>query len=355
MWDILLKDRLSLAKIADIANNEWGFRTRQKKKVGGGGITVSALHAMFHNPFYAGFIRFKGKLLPGNHSPMVTIAEFEEAQRILGVNIDSDRAQTKEFAYTGYVRCGECGCRITAERKVKTTVREKKRLEFTYYHCTHKKDDRTFKCGQRKNVNEKELERQIVEVLSSIEIHPEFVNWAKSVLHRLHDGEAKKQESVFDSLNKRIEDAKKKQSRLLSLLIAETISEEEYKTSKSGLEQELKLLEAQRGSSNVQTQNWVEVMENTLDFVACARQRFVVGDVATKKSIFRALGSNLILMDGKLNVELNSWFQPFTKLKKLEASPLSRLEPAKKGISLRKAHAFDGEKTEWLPEQDSNL
>lgn len=310
---------------------------------------------MFHNPFYAGFIRFKGKILPGNHTPMVTVGEFEEVQRILGVNIDSDRAQTKEFAYTGYIRCGECGCRITAERKTKTTVREKKRLEFTYYHCTHKKDDRTFRCGQRKNLNEKDLERQIEEILSSIEIYPEFVDWAKGVLHRLHDDETKKQESVFENLGKRIDETKRKQSRLLSLLIAETISEDEYKTGKVQLEQELKLLEAKRGSSNIQSRNWMEVMENTLDFAAHARQRFATGDVAIKKSIFRELGSNLTLMDGKLNVELNSWFRPFTKLQKLKASPLSRLEPATKSTSLRKTGAFCELESIWLPEQDSNL
>jgi site-specific DNA recombinase len=348
MWDLLLKEKYSVSKIADIANNDWWYRTLQKKNSWGKPICVGSLHYIFSSPFYAWKLRFKGTLMAGNHVPMITLDEFAEAQRILWRNQTGERPQTKEFAYTGIIQCWECGCKITAECKSKTTVIEKKVLHFTYYHCTHKKDTREKKCSQRKHINEKVLESQIANILSSLEIRPEFVTWAKWVLHRLHGDEIQKQESVFETLNKRIEEEKKKLWKLLPLLMSELITENEYKVNKSQIEEELKLLESKRNNSNKETRNWIEVMENALDFIWTARTMFLTWNIATKKSIFRAIGSNLVMMDGKLSVAVNSWFQPFTKVVSEQSSPLSRLEPVKKSTSMRDTDALDVEYLKWL-------
>ena len=129
----------------------------------------------------------------------------------------------------------------------------------------------------------------------------------------------------------------------------ETISEDEYKIEKAKTEKEVEALEIKRLALNRGSTNWITVMEKTLDFVQTARTKFLLGDIQTKKTIFRALGSNLSMMDGKLSLELNSWFQPFTKMKASPESALSRLEPRKKSISMRNTHAFDDWYTVWLP------
>lgn len=348
MWDLLIKDGYSLSRIADIANNEWWFRTVLKKRRWGKPIGSSSLYNIFTNPFYAGMIRFKGKMMPWAHPAMVTIEEYQEAQRILGKNLTAERPSVTEFSFTGWINCACCGCKVTAENKVKTT-KTGKQHSYIYYHCTHKKDTREKKCTQRQNINEKVLDAQIVEILSTIEIYPEFVDWAKGVIKRLHCDESKKQEEILRSLDNRIADGKRKLSNLLSYLMNETISEDEYKIEKAKTEKEVEALEIKRLALNRGSTNWITVMEKTLDFVQTARTKFLLGDIQTKKTIFRALGSNLSMMDGKLSLELNSWFQPFTKMKASPESALSRLEPRKKSISMRNTHAFDDWFTVWLP------
>ena len=49
--------------------------------------------------------------------------------------------------------------------------------------------------------------------------------------------------------------------------MSELITENEYKVNKSQIEEELKLLESKRNNSNKETRNWIEVMENALDFI----------------------------------------------------------------------------------------
>ena len=56
--------------------------------------------------------------------------------------------------------------------------------------------------------------------------------------------------------------------------------------------------------------------------------------------IFRAIGWNWTLKDGKLQANLHDWFLPFVKFRQEQLSLLQRLEPTEKGISLRETNAF---------------
>ena len=180
------------------------------------------------------------------HTPMLTMEEFEEAQQILGRNTQAERPKEHELSYTWCMKCGECGCAITAEKKTRITVREKRVLEFTYYHCTHTKDNRDFKCSQRAFINEKYIEAQIIEILWSIEIYPDFVIWAKWVLYRLHGNEIIRQEQALKNLDGEIELLHKKLGKLLALLIYEVFSNDEYRQNKQIIEREIVILEEKR-------------------------------------------------------------------------------------------------------------
>lgn len=79
----------------------------------------------------------------------------------------------------GVVVCGECGCMVTGETHTKILHTTKKMKSYTYYHCTHKRDTRELKCSQRKNISDIELEKLITKILESIEVIPEFFEWAK--------------------------------------------------------------------------------------------------------------------------------------------------------------------------------
>ena len=68
---------------------------------------------------------------------------------------------------------------ITAVKKYKTLRTNGEIKEYIYYHCTHKKDNQDFRCDQRKVVSSDSFERQIEEAIESMEIIPQFFDWAK--------------------------------------------------------------------------------------------------------------------------------------------------------------------------------
>lgn len=89
--------------------------------------------------------------------------------------------------------------------------------EYTYYHCSHKKDTPDFRCNQRKVLVSTEIDNQIKELIESIDIVPEFYEWAKNVLKRKHSEEITVRETVYDSVNKSLESAEKKRNRLIDM------------------------------------------------------------------------------------------------------------------------------------------
>jgi hypothetical protein len=83
------------------------------------------------------------------------------------------REQTHTFAFTGLMRCGECGAYITAEEKFKH-LKNGGTNHHTYYRCTKRiKRD----CSEPP-IRLEDLENQIRDILGKITIPPQFRDWA---------------------------------------------------------------------------------------------------------------------------------------------------------------------------------
>src|SRR5882724_7010439 len=170
MWDLMLTGLYTPPQILDLANNEWGFRTRPTRKMGGKPLCRSAIYQFFTKPFYYGRFEYpkgSGQWYEGKHEPMITETEYDRVQVLLGRD-GNPRPKTRlEFAFTGLMRCGECASMVTAEEKRQLICSQcrfkfafrnrdacprcKPRIEkmtgpvflhYSYYHCTKTKDPR---------------------------------------------------------------------------------------------------------------------------------------------------------------------------------------------------------------------
>ena len=99
----------------------------------GNQVMRSSVAEMLKNPFYYGDFIWSGKQYHGKHPPIIDKALFDRVQAVISSkNRTRDRAHG--FAYTGLLKCAECGGSITAEIK---------KDRYIYYHCTFDKG----RCG----------------------------------------------------------------------------------------------------------------------------------------------------------------------------------------------------------------
>ena len=115
MWQLMLTGAYTPRRVWEIATEDWGLRTVRRKRIGGKPPSLSSWYYILSNSFYAGVLEMEGKTFPGKHPPMVTLDEFERVQALL--RRPSQPRKICAFAYTGIIRCGECGFSVTAEEK----------------------------------------------------------------------------------------------------------------------------------------------------------------------------------------------------------------------------------------------
>lgn len=348
MWDLMLTGNYSVPEILDIAEFDLGFRLRKTRKTGGGPLSRSALYGIFTNPFYAGQIRYLGQLHQGSHKPMVTLAEYDRVQQILGRK-GKPRPKKHEMTYRGPIVCGECGCTITAEVKQKYIKSTGETREYVYYHCTHKKP-----CSQKGSVTETELEKQIDEHLASITILPEFRDWALDVLRENNDQEISERTVIHENQAKALLATQKQLDTLTKLRLRELINDDEYIEQRETLVGEINRLKEQLRDTEERAEKWLELTENTFDFATHARQSFKAGGKQERRDIFTTLGSSFILKEKQLTIEPNLWFVPIrNEYPKLERA-FNKVRTNNFSSSKEKTAAFSAVRSQWLRRPDSN-
>lgn len=156
-----------------------------------------------------------------------------------------------------------------------------------------------------------------------------------------HDKEIREREEIQKSINRNLVAEQKKLDRLTKLLVNETIGEEEYKKEKVELQYSIESLKEQASKSVDRAIEWNELTERTYRFATYAYEHFNSGDLQKKRELFRALGQDFILKNGKIEINLYPWFVPFAQISSKNSTNSDTFEPSKKGISLRETNAFD--------------
>ncbi len=340
IFDLMLTGAYTPPKILEIATRDWGLRTKAGKKV-----ARSTIYRILNDPFYYGRFEYpkgSGNWYTGQHTPMISESEYFKVQTLLG-NRPPTCPKTHDFAFRGPIVCGECGALVTAEVKIKNQKNGIRR-SYTYYHCTKRKDPN---CTQ-KSVEEKVLGAQIADVLSSIEIPPEFHQWAMGVLREQNEQESLSRKVIISSQKRSYDAVCSKLENLIDLRASGEITAEEFTRRRNSLQAEKINLETVINDVHQRVDDWLDTAEKYFSFAEQARDTFEKGDLATRKGILASLGSNLTLKDRKLSVCLPKPLELMrTASLTLKDSP-ERLEPVKKPLRSTRKGNFSSPYTRLL-------
>jgi hypothetical protein len=184
-------------------NNEWGYRTRKTKRMGGNPMAESTWYKLLSDPKIMGKIRRSEGIFNASFPKLLDEEDFDKIQVILGEKAPRRRTK-KEWAYTGFIKCGCCDSYISMDEKwqiicsnCKTKFHKSKErthcpkcsitisemispkiLHYTWLICGKgKKLPDNKKCNQ-KSMPVKEFERKVDNILTQLEIPESFAQWA---------------------------------------------------------------------------------------------------------------------------------------------------------------------------------
>ena len=236
--------------------NEHGYRTRCKlthkddaQNPGGSKpFGKETVRSMLQNPFYLGYVKYKGQLFRGTHPALITQEMFDASQEIRRRwhrNATQRRAEPRVFPLTGVLRCVYCGFPMRG-----TTSDDATR----YYRDTAREHAAT--CPRHGVLLAERIEQEVMEWVGQIAL-PEA--WKVRIA----------QLATATPERTRLEEERRlirsQLERLQQLFIQGDLAEEDYDKRKARLHNELKQLAAQEPCPAVLPQDIAPTLHTFLE------------------------------------------------------------------------------------------
>ena len=103
-----------------------------------------------------------------------------------GRHAKKNRRVKHNFAFSGLITCGHCGCSIVGEIK---------KQRYIYYHCTGYKG----RCDEP-YVREEVIEQQFTDLLGRLKFDDEVLEWVREALDASHADERREHEEAIKRL-----------------------------------------------------------------------------------------------------------------------------------------------------------
>lgn len=352
-WDLLLTGEYSVPHIQTILNERLGYRSLKRKLRGGQPMSRSALYAIFSNPRYAGKVQSldaKGEFYEGNYPPMITEDEYNQAQLILGKRGKPRLTPHKRFELRGLMKCGECGCNITAH-EARKKLKSGRINTHVYYRCTGKRP-----CSQKSSIKEELLHSKVLELLNRYELSDELYKWSIKALDDLSKKEESGRSISERNLTKSIEQWHKQLDNLLELVSDGTISSNDYTKKCAELKSKISKAQKDRSDHSRVIFDWHQEVATTLNVLHNATTQFSKSDILNKKTIMAAIGQNPVLLNGELLITPNRWLIPVVDAQLMHNNIQLQVETevnrSQKNSPLDKEATLE---SLWYTRQDLNL
>ena len=314
----------SLRQLADKARSA-GLTSRQ-----GSLVRTSNVHRVLRKRIYSGDFDWDGDSYRGSHAPLVSMELWDKAQRVLDAHSGSGpRKRKHEFAFSGLIKCGHCGCSLVGEIK---------KERYVYYHCTGHKG----KCGER-YTREEVLEERFGELLNQLHIDDERVEWIAEALRRSHKDKKRHHEEAILRLQSRYNRLQKRIEAMYVDKLDGSVDDEFFKRKSKEWLTEQDRVQLDIGRHQAASEAYIEEGVRILELAARAHELFIQQDPREKRRLLNFLVSNCTWANGELSAEFR---QPFDML---AVAATSHREKKAAGL------ASDDLSATWYPRQDSNL
>ena len=284
-FELCATGEYSEKKISQVLYQE-GFRSRKGNKVG-----KSSIGKILHDPFYYGYFRWKGEINRGNHDKIINKDLFDKVQEVLSPKNKKSKGTKHNFAFTGLMKCGECGNGITAELQ----------KGHVYYHCTKPRGAK--KCSQ-KFVREEIIEEQFEHLIKSIALDLKKITSIKEIMRESVADESEYLQNSLEALNSQYNDLQGQSSRLLDLYLKGKIKDEAYTTKSTEINKEIETINNEIAKFKGADRAYFQEIEGFLTFCNEAPVLFKSSRAELKRELLRFVVSNLFLKDKKLDFSL---------------------------------------------------
>ncbi|MBI1973969.1 recombinase zinc beta ribbon domain-containing protein, partial [Candidatus Micrarchaeota archaeon] len=259
-------------------------------------IARSKIESMLKDGFYVGRFVWRGKTYQGTQETFLPKTLFDQVQAVFAGH-NRPRQQHHDFAWSGYLVCGHCGCAITAEVK---------KGKYVYYHCAQSKG----KCVQPW-VREEALEERLGEWVKKVTISEELLNVIRKTLKDLQAQKKEFQEQETGRLQARYRLLQERLDRAYEDKLDGKIAEDLWERKSAAWQSELAQVRLDLANFESANKLYVDEALRIFELAQKAHPIWVRSNSQEKRRLLVFASSNCTLVDGSPAIK---WRRPFDLL-----------------------------------------
>lgn len=331
---VLDEERAPLIKLAfeEYATGNWtvesladhlaacGLTTRTTPKVPSAPIDRKVLHKVLTNPYYKGFVKYRGVYHPGSHPQLVDSELWQQVQDILASHANGERTREHPHFLKGSLYCHNCGSRMFINyTKSHTGVR------YPYFICGGRHNKRT-DCKQKAVLIE-EVERQVEQIYDRYSFPPAVREYLENFLQDKIQDEKKKYDTELDGLRREKDKLERKRKKLLEAHYSDAIPLDLLKDEQQKITKQLAAIEHQEKAHEATFEEISERLSDALELAEDCGKTYRLAEDHIKRMMNQAIFSKLwIEEDGHVTAE---FAEPFNMIIKPLASVLEECKQQK--------------------------
>ncbi|MEI7752444.1 MAG: recombinase family protein [Candidatus Omnitrophota bacterium] len=289
MFELMSTGNYSCEMLSELLYKE-GFRNKRGTR-----SHKSAIAHYLRNPIYYGAFRWKGLLMQGSHTPIISKELFDKVQDVISGK-SKVHIHRKGFAFNNLIFCGECGCKVVGELQ----------KGHHYYHCTFSKGRHE---GKGRYLRGEKISDLVSDRVREVTLDRQTIDWVKENLRVRSKAAIELQEKRLAALKTQHETVSNRMSRLYDAKFDGTITEEVFTAKEKEYQGQLLEIKANMEGMQTTNPNYYDDGCQILELSNRLHSLYVAATYEEKGQIANILASNFTLVDVSL---VPKWRKPFS-------------------------------------------
>ncbi len=295
IWQRALTGSYSVAELWRLAT-KWGLTSQPSGTTGGGPIRPGHVYTLLRNSFYAGTIRHAGATYPGEHTPMVTAAQFERVQRLVSRR-DMHRPSRHHFLYRGLLTCGHCGRLLVGER-----ITNRQGHVYTYYRCGRRQQG--YLACQAPAPTEADITADIAGQLGRLTLPERLVTWCLAAIDTWAESERTTAQGGRHATGLQLRRLERKLDGFIDMAAEGKLDMDTFDRKKAEVQAEIEATKSRLVDPAVAIDAWRTAFEQAFALGPKVATAFRVGPDERRRDLLAEIGENLTVTAKKTALAL---------------------------------------------------
>ncbi|WP_280254886.1 recombinase family protein [Nocardia wallacei] len=248
-----------------------GLTTRPTKRYPEQPVSGSKLHDMLGDPYYVGFVVYKGDIYPGRHEPIITPELFERVQEVMKARSGRGQRDRVHHHYLkGFLFCDRCHQSGRTSRLIFAEVTGRGGAKYQYFVCRGREDG----LCNLPHLRVELVEQAIIEHYETLALPRDFVSELRSLLDETLADETTNVRERHAALQRQLKKLDQQEDRLVMALADDTMPTGKIKAKLQEITIQRARIEAGLTNTAAELSLGVEMLRDALRLVANPRQLY---------------------------------------------------------------------------------